>query len=293
MNDKVRVSIIGTGRMGAALAAAILRAGYPLHAWNRSAAKLAPLVAKGARPATSPLEAVQGSQVVILNVRDYAASDALLRTPELQNALRGKTIVQLCSGSPAQAREAAAWAQAHGIDYLDGAIMATPDFIGEPGGTVLYSGPRAVFERLRPLLLTLGGNTQHVGEDPGHACALDAALLFQMWGALFGALQGFAICRAEGVAVADYAMQLRAIGPMVEGALGDVMDRVVQGRLAADDATLATLETHYGAFRHLLALHEERGLHDDLPRAMERVFRPAMDAGHGQDDFAVLSRFLA
>jgi 3-hydroxyisobutyrate dehydrogenase-like beta-hydroxyacid dehydrogenase len=293
MSDKFQVSIIGTGRMGAALSMAILRSGYTLHAWNRTASKLAPLVAKGARPAASLLEAVRSSEVVILNVRDYATSDELLRSEQVSKALRGKVIVQLCSGSPAQAREAADWAQKHGIGYLDGAIMATPNLIGEPGGTILYSGPRSVFERLRPLLLTLGGNTQHVGEDPGHASALDAALLFQMWGALFGALQGFAICRAEGVPAIDYAAQLRAIGPMVEGALGDLIDRVVQGRLAADDSTLATLETHYGAFRHLLALHEERGLHDALPRAMERVFQPAMEAGHGSDDFSVLSRYLA
>jgi len=292
MSDKVQVSIIGTGRMGAALAAAILRGGYTLHAWNRTAAKLEPLVAQGARPAASTLEAVQASQVVILNVRDYATSDALLRTSHVQAALRGKTIVQLCSGSPGQAREAARWAGKNGIDYLDGAIMATPNFIGEPSGTVLYSGSRLVFERFKALLLTMGGNTQFVGEDPGHASALDAALLFQMWGTLFGALQGFAICRAEGLPSGDYATHLRAIRPMVEGALADAVDRVVNGRLAADDSTLATLETHYGSFRQVLALHEERRLDDAIPRAMEQVFLRAMEAGHGQDDFAVLSRMI-
>ena len=170
--------------------------------------------------------------------------------------------------------------------------MATPNFIGEPGATILYSGPAGLFERHKAVLLALGGNPQHVGEDPGHASALDAALLVQMWGALFGALQGIAVCAAETIPLDAYEVQLQAFKPVVDLAVADVVARVRQGRLAGDEATLATVAAHHGAFRQLLDLCRERGLDRTVPDAFDRVFRAAIAAGHAPDDFAVLSRYI-
>jgi 3-hydroxyisobutyrate dehydrogenase-like beta-hydroxyacid dehydrogenase len=75
--------------------------------------------------------------------------------------------------------------------------LATPNFIGEPECTILYSRPGDLFEKYKPVLLALGENAVHVGIDVGHASALDTALLVVMWGAMFGMLQGVAICEAE------------------------------------------------------------------------------------------------
>jgi 3-hydroxyisobutyrate dehydrogenase-like beta-hydroxyacid dehydrogenase len=80
-------------------------------------------------------------------VNDYVTSERLLRSGGLTKGLRGKLLVQLTSGSPKQAREMAAWARQHEIQYLDGAIMATPNLIGGPECTILYSGPGHLFEK--------------------------------------------------------------------------------------------------------------------------------------------------
>ncbi|WP_034851031.1 NAD(P)-dependent oxidoreductase [Inquilinus limosus] len=287
------ISVIGTGRMGSALVRALLKQGYPTRVWNRTAERTAPLLALGAQAARTVAAAADAARIVIVNVSDYAASGRLLRTAEVEAALRGRLLLQLTSGSPGQAREAASWAARHGIDYLDGAIMATPNFIGEPGATILYSGPAALFERHRPVLLAFGGNPQHVGEDPGHASALDAALLVQMWGALFGALQGIAVCGAEGIPLAAYEAQMPAFKPVVDLAVADLVGRVRQGRLVGDEATLASVGAHHAAFRQLLELYRERGLDGTVPDAFDRVFRAAIAAGHDADDFAVLSRFVS
>lgn len=285
------VSVIGLGRMGTALAQAFLKAGIPTHVWNRSPEKAAVLADQGAQIAPSVSAAAAAADIVVC-VSTYADADRLFRSPEVAAALRGKLIIQVSSGSPNQARTQAKWAADNGTSYLDGAIMATPNFIGEPGGTILYSGPRALFDASQAVLLALGGNPQFVGEDVGHASALDLSLLGQMWGALFGQFQAAAICQAEGIALDLFEEHRQAFHPVVEDAVVDLVTRIRDRRFAADAQTLASLDVHYGAFGLLLQLCDERGLNDLGPRAQDSLFRKAIDAGHRQDDFAAIAQFM-
>jgi 3-hydroxyisobutyrate dehydrogenase-like beta-hydroxyacid dehydrogenase len=289
---KPRIAVLGVGRMGSALVSAFLQQGYGVDIWNRTRSKCEPLAAWGARIAATVRDAVAAADIVVVNVNDYVTSDNLLRPDEVTRALRGKLLVQLTSGSPSQARDQATWARQHDISYLDGAIMGTPNFIGQPGCTILYSGPSELFEKYKPVLLALGGNPQHVGTDVGHASALDSALLVFMWGELFGMLQGVAVCEAEKVPLEAFMNYVKATKPVVDGATTDFVTRFQQRRFAADETTLATIEIHAGALRHLLELCKERGIHRAVPEAFDQLFQAAIQAGAGQDDFAALTRFM-
>lgn len=287
-----KIVVLGAGRMGSALVRAFLEQGHTTTIWNRTRAKAEPLAARGARIAETVLEAVSSADIVVANLSDYAASDRLLRTDAVTRALRGKLLVQLASGSPRLARESAAWAREHGVDYLDGAIMATPNYIGQADATLLYAGPKQLFERHQPTLRALGGLTLHVGEDVGHASALDSALLVAMWGAMFGVLQGVAVCAAEGLPLAAYMAHVKTLAPVIDGAVVDFTTRIEQGRFAADESTLASIESHVGALHHLIELCRERGIDHAVPDAFDRLFNKAIAAGHTQGDFAVLHRFM-
>jgi 3-hydroxyisobutyrate dehydrogenase-like beta-hydroxyacid dehydrogenase len=286
---KSNVCVLGAGRMGSSIARTLLDRGHPTSVWNRTAAKCEPLVALGARVAASVEDAIGAADVVIVNVLDYAASEALLRPDNVASALSGKAVVQLTSGSPRLARQEAQWVEARGAGYLDGAIMATPNFIGRVETALLYSGSRDVYELHKALLLSLGGGSSYVGEVPGQASALDTALLTQMWGGLFGALQGMAVAEAEGLDLETFRSHLSAFKPVVDAAIFDVVDRTKARRFAGDDATLASLGAHYSAFQHLLEACEERGLNASMPRAMDGIFRRALSLGSVEDDFASLS----
>ncbi|QSQ17729.1 NAD(P)-dependent oxidoreductase [Myxococcus landrumensis] len=289
---KPTLTVIGAGRMGSALIKAFLQKGYTTTVWNRTRSRSEPLAKLGAHLADTVRDAVKRSDIIVVNVLDYDTSDQLLRQDEVTRELRGKLLVQLTSGSPALAREQETWARQHGIDYLDGAIMATPDFIGQAECALLYSGSAALFEKHRAVLNVLGGATAHVGEDVGHASALDSALLFQMWGTLFGTLQALAISRAEGIPLEKTTAFLKLTEPVTQGAVTDLLTRVQQDRLTADEHTLASLEAHNVAFQHLLALCKERNIHRGVADAMYSVIHDAVKAGHGKDDFAILTRFL-
>lgn len=287
---KPAITVLGTGRMGSALVHALLKAGHRITVWNRTAEKTAPLAAAGAVVATSVREAVEAGDTIIVNVTDYAAAAALLRD-DVAPALRGKLLVELTSGTPQGAREAGEWAADQGATYLDGAIMATPDFIGTEHGTILVSGSRRAFDRSSDVFRALGGNVQHVGEDLGLANALDSALLAQMWGALFGTLQSMAVCQAEDIDLGELARQWTATAPVVEGLVSDLIKRTAAGRLTADDETLSSISPHYSAFQHLVELMEVRRIDRTVVDGYDAIFRRAIAAGHLHDDFAALSQF--
>lgn len=289
---KPAISVLGTGRMGSALARALLQAGYRTTVWNRTPQKAEPLAAAGAKFAASVPVAVDAAQIVIVNVSDYAATAELLRSDDIASILRGKLIVELTSGTPGGAREMNRWATGQGAQYLDGAILATPDFIGTEAGTILMSGARKAFEAHTDVFAALGGNVQFVGDEPGLANALDAAVLSLMWGALFGALHAIAVCRAEEIDLGELGRQWSATSPVIEGLVADLIKRTNEGRYTSDAETLSTISTHHGAFRHLLELMDARRIDRSVAIGYQAIFQRAITAGHLHDDFAALSQFL-
>ncbi|TWT05004.1 NAD(P)-dependent oxidoreductase [Reyranella sp. CPCC 100927] len=286
------ICVFGAGRMGSALARAFLKAGYETRVWNRTPERCRPLADLGARIAASLDEAVAASDIVVVNVLDYAAADTHLQSPAVSRALGGKLLVQLTSGSPDQARQTAAWADRHDIRYLDGAIMATPNVIGEPFATILYAGDRPTFDVNKAVFDVLGGNMVHVGDNVGHASALDIALLSALWGKLFGTLQAITVCQVEGIALDAYAHHLQPFTKIILDATDDLIARARERRYRGDDDTLASIAAHHGAFQHLMSLCSERQLNRALPDAFDGIFRAAIAAGHLHDDFAALVPFM-
>src|SRR4051812_18164692 len=93
------VAVLGTGRMGAAIALRLLHAGHQVTVWNRTAEKTAPLVAAGARAAATP--AVPGAEVVITMLTDAAAVRAVVAAADLRP---GSVLVEMSTIGPEAVR---------------------------------------------------------------------------------------------------------------------------------------------------------------------------------------------
>lgn len=286
-----KIMVVGTGRMGSALARALSAAGHETRAWNRTRARAEPLAAHGVRVVEELGHGLSGVDLVVVNLIDYGASEGVLAEPSVERALSGKALVQLTSGSPNDARRVAAWAAAHRIAYLDGAIMATPDFIGQRDCTLLYSGANAVFERHATALGALGGRTLFLGSNVGLAAALDNALLALLWGNLFSVLTGAAICEAERYPLQSYLEHLEAVAPVVAGSVSDLVRRL-EARDFGGERSQATIEACGVAIGHLVTVCREHGVDGALPAVFQRLVQAAIDAGHAGDDFAALARFV-
>ncbi|MGO4835442.1 NAD(P)-dependent oxidoreductase, partial [Rhizobiaceae sp. 2RAB30] len=117
-------------------------------------------------------------------------------------------------------------------------------------------------------------------------------LLSQLWGALFGTLQGIALSQAENIELDTYLRYLRPFKPIIDGAAEDLVTRVAGSRLQGDEQTLAAISAHYAAFQHLLELTAEHKLNGTIAEAFDGIFRSAIAGGHMGDDFAALSKFM-
>ncbi|TDC24057.1 NAD(P)-dependent oxidoreductase [Streptomyces sp. 8K308] len=284
--DRQAVTVIGLGSMGSALAAALLDRGHPTTVWNRSAHRSWPLVERGARLAATPEEAITASRLTVACVLDYPALHAVL--DPVAATLAGRTLVNLTSGSPEQAHEAVTWAESHGADYLDGAIMTTPPGVGNPEMMFLYSGSPDVFEAHRPTLAALG-DPLHLGSDAGLASLYDAALLGLMWATMTGWLHGTALVGAEKTpATAFTPVALRWL-TAVSGFLTTYAPQVDAGRYPGDDATV---DVQIAAVEHLIHAAAARGVDNALPELLKSTMERARAAGHGSDSYASVIEVL-
>ncbi len=100
--------------------------------------------------------------------------------------------MNLTSGTPEHARATAAWAAEHGIDYLDGKILAFPSTIGGPEAFLLYSGAQDAFTAHEPTLAALGGPA-YLGADPGLASLYDLGVVGLMYGVIASFVHALAL----------------------------------------------------------------------------------------------------
>lgn len=163
------VGWVGTGRMGAAMAARLARAGVPLRVWNRTRSKAEPLAALGAEGADT-LADLRDRDVVFTMVSTPAdleqvllGEGGLLRGPAGQ-PLPGVLVDCSTVDSESSARVRAACAE-RGVAFLAAPVSGNAK-VAEAGGlSLVVSGPEATFRRLEPLLDLLGRSVTYVGEE--------------------------------------------------------------------------------------------------------------------------------
>jgi hypothetical protein len=107
------------------------------------------------------------------------------------------------------------WAQERGVDYLDGAIMATPSQIGRPDTPIFVSGAATAFRRSERVHKTLAGNLMYLGELVGAASAWDLATLSCLFGAMLGFFHGARIFESEDLRVGDLGAMIADIAPVL------------------------------------------------------------------------------
>ena len=276
MTGSATVTVLGLGAMGHALAAAFVDAGHRVTVWNRTPGRADRLVARGAREAVTAAEAVRASDLVVVCLLDQTASRAVLGP--LAADLRGRVLADLSSDVPQRAREAAAWAAAEGIDYLDGTVVVNVPMVGADDALVLYCGPRSAFERHERTLRALGGATTYLGEDHALAAAYDVAVLDYFWTSMAGIVHAFALAHAEGIAATDLAPHLLGNGGLLSS-LVPAMAAEVDAGVYSGDADNLVMDA--AGVEHVLHAAEQHGLDVGALQGVKAVADRAIALGYG------------
>ncbi|MEU7282087.1 NAD(P)-binding domain-containing protein [Streptomyces sp. NPDC045431] len=286
-HDRIPVTVVGLGSMGSALAEAFIGAGHPTTVWNRTPSKGAPLVAKGAVQPPALDAAIAASPLVIACLTTYESTIEALEPAA--GALEGRALVTLNSGSPAGAREMAAWALAHGARHLDGAIKNVPSAVGAEDTLLYYGGDGGVFDEFAPTLRVMGGDTVYLGPDPDLAALYEMAVGGTLLPALVGFFQGAAALQARGLTAASMVRFSVKWFEMINSVLPVFAEEIDRGDYSAPGSSV-------NLFLAGAAHDEELGREADLDMEWHKPFhellRRAVDAGYGDHSVSALTEVL-
>ncbi|WP_159029970.1 NAD(P)-dependent oxidoreductase [Streptomyces marincola] len=282
------VAVLGTGRMGGAMARALIGAGHPTTVWNRTPERTRPLVAAGAVTADTPAAAAAAAPLVILCVTDDDAARAVLT--DAAAALQGRTLVNVTTSTPEQARAAAALATSYGADYLAAPAMADYRTIGRPETHIMYSGQREAYDRHEDTLHALGKAARYVGADPGIASLFELAMLslfFEVW---TGYLHVLALIRHEGVPAGDFA----PVAARTFGEISHLLPLIAQQVDSGDhDPAAYGGVAEQAAFTDtVIELRRTRGIDTTRLEHLKALMERAITEGKGEQGMSALFETL-
>ncbi|MGH6657969.1 MAG: NAD(P)-dependent oxidoreductase [Actinocrinis sp.] len=218
-----RVAVLGLGRMGAAMAAALAEAGHEVSAWNRSEsgrARLAEELRLLDPPAASEraevtyaagaAEAVAGAQVVVAMLADGpAVEDVLFGGPAVADALvPGAVFCDMGTSGVDTALRCADRLATTGHAYLDAPVSGSVATVRAHRLLVMAGGPPDVVDAVDPVFGAFAGRVLRVGDaGSGQAMKLSVNAIVHI---LDGALSEALVLAERGGVDRDTALEVIA-----------------------------------------------------------------------------------
>jgi 3-hydroxyisobutyrate dehydrogenase len=165
INMSKQIGFIGLGIMGQAMSHNLLKAGFGLTVWNRTASRMEPLLAAGAKAAANPAEVAALSDIVVICVSDTPDVEAVVLGEQGigDGAAAGALVIDCSTISPEATRHLAAELGKKEVHLLDAPISGGSE--GAANGTlsIMVGGEVDQFERALPVLQAMGQTITHVG----------------------------------------------------------------------------------------------------------------------------------
>ena len=193
-----KVGFIGLGIMGRGMAHNLLKAGFSLTVWNRTASRVEPFVEAGARAGKNPADVAAQSDISIICVSDTPDVEAVITGPGgvLEGARAGSLVIDCSTISPTATVNLAKKLADQGVAMLDAPISGGSEGAAKGTLSIMVGGEAKDFERARPVFKAMGQKITHVGANGagqtvklvnqilvvGHALAMSEALLFAQAG---------------------------------------------------------------------------------------------------------------
>jgi len=279
------LTVIGLGAMGSAIARTLIDKQCDLTVWNRSSEKAKAISKLGARCTETLKQAIESSPIILICIHGYAATRSMLDDPEVIPLLSGRTIIQMSTGTPTEARSAEAWVNQQGGHYLDCSIMVYPETIGKAEALLLVAGPQEIYHECARYIKHLGDDIRYLGSKIGAAATLDLAVVTRLVVITVGVVYGAHICESEDMPLQHFANMFP------EG------DRARALAMTIDQAEFeenisATVGTSIEAVSAIQNLAVDLGINTELPDFILSLYQRAAAAGYLKHDNASLIKIF-
>jgi 3-hydroxyisobutyrate dehydrogenase-like beta-hydroxyacid dehydrogenase len=283
----MKIAFLGIGLMGFPMARRLCEAGHEVHVWNRTIAKAQLLQAFCATVHVTPVQAVQGAEMVITMLDHGAVVGEVLFDMGTAAGMQPEAlVVDMSSIKPAEARDQAARLSELHIQYLDAPVSGGT--IGAEQGTlaIMAGGKAANFERALPVLKTFGRAT-HVGPTGSGQLAKLANQMIV--GITIGAVaEALLMCDKGGA-------DMGKVKEAITGGFADSRILQVHGQRMVDRdfAPRGKMTVQLKDMRNALSTAEEIGFDAPITRLFEQLYAQGVEHGLADLDHAGLFVELA
>lgn len=175
MSETFALGWIGTGIMGLPMAGHLLDAGWPLTVYTRTKAKAEPLLARGARWASSPRAVAEASEAVfsIVGYPKDVEETILGKDGVLDGLGSGGIICDMTTSDPALAQRIATRARQKGCEALDAPVTGGENGAKQAKLAFFIGGSEKAYQKLQPCFACMGKHMAHFGAaGSGHKAKL-------------------------------------------------------------------------------------------------------------------------
>lgn len=283
-----RVAFLGLGTMGAAMAANLARAGFPVVAWNRTPGRASELADLGVTVATSAANASAEADVVVICVSDTRDVEAVLFGPDgvVAGARAGSLIIDCSTIAPSGSWDFAARLRERGLRMVDAPVSGGSEGAQNATLSIFVGGEAEDVERARPILHALGRTITHVGPI-GAGQAVKAVNQVILAGAYLGVAEGIVLAIKAGLDVRQ----------VVEALSGGAAQSWVlanrSGRMIDNDYPLGfKVALHRKDLGIALELAGQLGAVLPVSALAAQLESGLIAGGHGDDDMSALARAI-
>jgi len=280
------VGFIGLGTMGFAMASNLLRKGFDVTVYNRTAAKAEELRSLGASVASTPAEAARGRKVVVTMVSN---DDSIRDVYDGEQGVfagvsPGAVIVDSSTISPDLARRLADDAASRGAVFLDAPVTGSKP-AAEAGLLVFMVGGSAeAAASVEPVLLAMG--RQAIPMGPSGSGAVAKLAHNTIVGINTAALmEGLAIAAKGGIDGASF-LELVQSG----GAASKAAELKGPKLLGEDYSVQFALELMLKDLRLSSVLSDRLGVPTPLLEASKSLYQAGNAAGYGSLDLSAVAK---
>lgn len=285
----MKIGFVGLGIMGSAMASNLLKAGFKVTVWNRSADKYSPLVDLGATVATSPRAAAEISDVVIAMMATPAAVLSVRDGAEgiIAGLSSGSGYVDMSTVDADTSLESYRLAHEKGALFLEAPVAGSRKPAEDATLTIMAAGDRELYDSSLPVLEKMGKKLLFLGET-GKASRMKLANNLVMCGMLTALCEGISLAAGSGL---DTAQLLEVLD---SGAVANPMFRLKGPQIAANKEfpTAFPLKHMQKDLRLALQLAEEVGQPLFVTATINELYKKALAENHGDADFAAISRII-